>query len=493
MNHGLLGLGRWSILINEGRWRPRNFDILIIEFLQYALAGKVSKILLSVPRRHGKSTLISKNFASYFLAHFPNENVILSSYSQLLASQFGKDCKNIIKHYGQLSPYNVELAEDSKANNKFSMKKPFVGQMLAVGAAGSIMGFGANLFIVDDPIKSPKEAASTTTQFNLEEWFEGVAKTCLETRSDGRPPIMVVIAQRLHINDLHGIIKNNEPYLSANDALQILRNGGSIDPNTWVDLNLPAICENPAIDPLGRKLNEVLWDEQRSYDWLMAEKSAMGSYLFNAIYQGEPQEREGNVFKREWFLDERGDPLKEILTNSNYLPDTLNEMRYWDFAASGEGGDAAAGFRNAYHDKKLIFRGLIHGKFSAGQMLHKYKTTTIKDTEAILSIIEQEPGSGTKLLIKRFKQEPELKDFTIKRDKVSVSKLERSFDLEVLAENNRILFDTDMMTIDEIKKVIFELIAFTGEEGGEDNIVDTMTGAARYWAKKDKPAFRVNK
>ena len=71
--HGVLGLGRWSIYINNGYWQPRDFDVLIIELLQYALQGRVSKILLGVPSRHGKSTLISKNFASYFLAHFPND------------------------------------------------------------------------------------------------------------------------------------------------------------------------------------------------------------------------------------------------------------------------------------------------------------------------------------------------------------------------------------------------------------------------------------
>ena len=67
--HGKLGLGRWSILVNNGLWRPRNFDVEIIRLLQWALQGKVSKILLSVPSRHGKSSLISRNFASYFLSH----------------------------------------------------------------------------------------------------------------------------------------------------------------------------------------------------------------------------------------------------------------------------------------------------------------------------------------------------------------------------------------------------------------------------------------
>ena len=51
--HGTMGLGRWSILINNGYWKPRNFDVLIIELLQYAMQGRVSGILLGVPSRHG--------------------------------------------------------------------------------------------------------------------------------------------------------------------------------------------------------------------------------------------------------------------------------------------------------------------------------------------------------------------------------------------------------------------------------------------------------
>lgn len=483
MEHGQLGIGRWSILINQGRWVPRNFDILIIEFLQYALQGKISKIMLSVPRRHGKSTLISENFTSYFLAHFPNDNVILSSYTQKLASKFGRNCKNIIKSHGDLSPYKVELAEDSKANNYFRMKKPYVGEMLAVGAAGSLMGFGANLFVIDDPIKSPKEAASKTTQFNLEEWFEGVAKTCLETRKDGRPPIMVVIAQRLHLNDLQGIIKKNEPYISAKEALQILRNGGTIPVDTWVDLNLPAICEDPENDLLGRAEGEVLWEQQRPYEWLMSEKKAMGSYLFNAIYQGEPQEREGNIFKAEWFLDERGEPLPEILTNNSLLSEELNQLRYWDFGASGEEGDATAGLKTGWLNEEMIINGLVHGKFSSNTVLNRFMTTTIKDTKKVKILIEQEPGSASKILINKFRRLKELRGFSIHSDKVTIGKLDRAFDLEVLAETRRIKFNTDELSMKEIKTIIFELIAFTGEEGGEDNIVDTLSGSARHWTR----------
>ena len=48
-------------------------------------------------------------------------------------------------------------------------------------------------------------AESELMQGRLQEWFRGTAKTRLEKRTNGLPPIMIVIAQRLHVNDLQGI------------------------------------------------------------------------------------------------------------------------------------------------------------------------------------------------------------------------------------------------------------------------------------------------
>lgn len=104
-------------------------------------------------------------------------------------------------------------------------------------------------------------------------------------------------------------------------------------------------------------------------------------------------------------------------------------------------------------------------------------------------MVEQEPGSMSKLLITKFRRLPELNGYPrILKDKVRDSKLDRSFDLEVMAETGRIRFDTDTMRKKTIMKIIMELIGFTGEDGGEDNIVDTLTGSARYW---ERPRRRI--
>lgn len=480
---GQMNLGAWSYAVNNGAWKPRDFDMKIMQLIDYAIDGKVSRILLSVPSRHGKSTLISRNLASWFLAHYPNDKVILSAYSQGLASEFGGQVKDIINYYGWLSPYDVRLSNDSHAKNKFNIEG-YKGQMLSVGAAGSIMGFGAGLFIVDDPIKNVADAESEVKQQKLREWFGGVVRSRLERRTNRRPPIIIVIAQRLHLKDLHGIIKESSPYIDAIEAFDILEKGGTIPDNVWVDLNIPAICTDPTKDILGRKTGDVLWAYQRDYDWLMNEKREIGSYLFNAIYQGNPQEREGNIFKREWFMNVETDEIYNTITLEE-LPHPLPRLRYWDFGASGKKGDATAGMLTGWTGEELIMIDKVSGKFTANQVLDRFKATAEKDGEDVKIRIEEEPGSGSKLLINTFRRDPDFKKFNIRGDRVKYKKSIRSFDLEALAESGRIWWVRAPWNME----VIDHLVAFTGEEGKPDDIADACTGSARFWRK---PKNKVN-
>lgn len=479
----VLGLGQWSVIINNGRWRPRDFDLIIIEFLNYAMQGKISKLMVGVPPRHGKSTLISRNFCSYFMTHFPNEKVILSSYSQDLAQNFGSDVKGIVDTYGYLAPHNVRLSKHSKANTKFKINEPYEGRMLSVGAGGSILGFGAGLFIIDDPIKNVAEAESELMQGRLQEWFSGTAKTRLEKRTNGLPPIMIVIAQRLHVNDLQGIIKATEPVIDAIDAIEMLRNGETIDPNVWVDLNLPAICEFPEKDLLGRKRGEVLWEEQRDKTWLDAERKAMGSYLFNSIYQGNPHERDGYIFKRAWFYDDKTG-LPDCILTKDEIPDDLPKLRYWDFAANAKRGgrkegDETSGVLTGFDGETIYVLDLINGNFTANEVTKIFDRTIHKDGRYVNVRIEEEPGSGSRILIEKFMHDPEYRRFRIRGDKVRYAKNVRSFTLEGICENRNF----KMVEAPWNQKVLDQLISFTGNDGESDDIVDSLTGSANIWCK----------
>jgi len=482
-----LGPGTFALESSQGRWKAFKHLIIVIELLMYLVQGRFNRLMVFMPPRHGKSWLISKYFLAWFLGSFPDLRIILTTHTHTFSAKWGRITKQLLERYGKkLFVKEIKLDKDSNASYRWDIEG-HEGGLFTSGTGGAILGEGAHGLIIDDPTKGFKKANSKIHQQELNDWFYTEASTRLDKdQVTGKDPWIIYIAQRLGKKDLAGQILDGlrdedpgEPHINAEEAVEILRNGGSIEKGTWVVLNLPALAEEN--DILNREPGEALCPSIKDESDLKREKANMGSFRFEAIFQGNPQEREGKIFKRKWFLDERGEVLTSVLTNSNHLPDILNEMRYWDFAASGEEGDTASGLKTGYFEDILVFRNLVHDKFTAKQMVYTYETTTLKDGKQVPSVVEQEPASMSKMLIQKFLDLPKLQWFDIQSDKVSPNKLDRAFDLEVMVESNRIKFDVDSMPMEDIKKIINELIEFTGEEGGEDNIVDTATGAARYW------------
>jgi len=505
-----LGPGTFALEASNGRWLAFKHLILIIELLMYMVDGRFNRLMVFCPPRHGKSWLISKYFLSWFLGSFPDLRVILAAHSAKFAAKWGLKSKQLLEAYGRklfvkeifeeekdedgnvtktkriLEPNEIELDQHSNASYRWDIKG-HEGGLLTSGIGGAILGEGANGFIIDDPTKGFKKANSKPHQQELNDWWYTEGETRLDTDLvTGKPPWVVYIAQRLGKKDLagqilHGLSEEDEgePHIDAREALDILRDGGEIPRGTWVVLNLPALAGED--DILGREPGEPLCEKIKTKEELEQKRANMGSFRFEAIYQGNPQEREGKIFKREWFLDERGEVLASVLTNAKRLPKLLNEARYWDFGASGDEGDETCGMRGAYNENKLTFRCMVYDKFTAKQSLYTYKSRTKKDKLGVVSIIEQEPASESKMLIQQLIDLDELAWFDIQKDKVSGSKIDRAFHLEVMAETGRVQFDTDHMTMAEIKMCIMNLIEFTGEEGDKDHTVDTMTGLANYF------------
>lgn len=488
-----LGPGTFAIEASNGRWRPYKHLIIVIEFLLYLVQGRFNRFMIFMPPRHGKSWLISKFFLTWFLGSFPDLRIILATHSATFSAKWGRITKQLLQEYGlKLFVENIKLNKDSSASYRWDIDG-HEGGLLTTGIGGAILGEGANGLIIDDPTKGFKKAGSKNHQEELNDWFYTEAQTRLDKDLvEDKEPWVIYIAQRLNKKDLAGQILDGlndedegEPQISAREALNILRNGGTIPNGTWVVLNLPALAEEE--DLLGRQPGEALFPEKLDEDELKRLQKDMGSFRFNAIYQGNPQEREGKIFKRWWFKEDNGNLLPHLFITESELPDTINTLRYWDFAASGEDGDATAGLLTTFINDQLIILDLIHGKYSAKKVLEKFKSTAIKDGNSTIQMVEQEPGSSPKILVQRLKQEEELKGYSIRKDKVQKDKADRAFDLEALSEDSNVRIVKAWWNT----RLIDQLIEFTGEDGGEDDIVDTCTGAARFWKKKKKPSFRV--
>lgn len=479
-----LPINKFAEIASRGTWqRFKHLDI-VCELLTYVVTGRVSRAMIFMPPRHGKSELISYYFLTWFLGYFPDKRVILTTHSANFSRKWGRRVRNLLGYVGKVA-FNqpVELAGDSQAAHSWNIKD-HKGGLVTAGVGGSILGEGADGFIIDDPTKGFKKARSKTHQKELNDWWFTEAKTRLNADiTSGEKPWVIGIWQRLNIDDLAGQILYkkdgdkrvpNEPHLTFNEAIQILRNGGTIPYGTWVILNLPAIATED--DPLNRSPGEPLWPEQKPLEELNAIKREMGSFRFNAVYQGDPREPEGNVFYRKWFRNSKvPDEVMDKMIKD------LPSLRYWDLGASGEDGDSTAASKTYWNGEYLFWRKQLKRKLTAKQVSDYFLQTCLHDGKQTSVRIEQEPGASPKVLIDKLRRQPELKGWHIRPDKVSKAgdKLTRSFDLQALAEDGKVLIAESIFDM-----VVDDLVEFTGEDGGIDDLVDTGTGAARFWTHK---------
>jgi predicted phage terminase large subunit-like protein len=308
----------------------------------------IGRLLIFEPPRHGKSEQASRHFPAWVLGRNPNTRVILTSYGADLATKNSRAARGLVMSqeyqaiFGGLAAVDapVSISDESRSVEAWDLAAPHRGGMVAAGVGGAITGTGANLFIVDDPIKNREEAESEANRERIWEWWTSTAYTRLE---DGAA--VVGMLTRWHSDDWAGRLIR----AMANDARS----------DRWVVVNMPAIWETPQLpdgktwdelqhekmleglwvepkDLMGRAEGQALWQTKYSVADLERIRINIGSYDFEALYQQQPYLRSGEFFRREWFT----------VTDVKPAPETIaKRVRYWDKAGTktGSGGDYAVG------------------------------------------------------------------------------------------------------------------------------------------------------
>jgi len=246
---------------------------LIADALRHVARGECKRLCIFMPPRHGKSMLASEFFPAWFLGRNPEAQIIAATYAQGLADDFGRKVRNIVagEVFAMAFP-GVAISDDSQAANRFHTSKR--GAYFAVGAGGPITGRGADLLLIDDPIKGREDAESETMRNRLKDWYTSVARTRLMPGGS-----IVVIQTRWHEDDLAGWLLREHAH------------------ENWEVLNLPALAE-PG-DPLGRPEGAPLWPDAYPLAELETLRRSVGSRDWASLYQQRPAAAEGSIFKRQ--------------------------------------------------------------------------------------------------------------------------------------------------------------------------------------------------
>lgn len=283
---------------------------LIARKLEAVERGEITRLMITMPPRHGKSMLASEFFPAWYLGRNPDHSVVMSTYAQDLADDFGRKVKNQIEDYAFAEVFKgIGLADDSKSVKRFHIEENNVvleggfehslkqrGSFYAVGVGGPLTGRGAHLLLIDDPVKNREDADSEIIRKKTKDWYTSTAYTRL--MPGGR---VVIIQTRWHEDDLSGWLLAEHKH------------------EGWEVLNLPAI----GLD------GKALWPEQYDVQALNRIKLAIGARDWSALYQQSPSPDEGTYFKADWLKPYDKAPA-------------LNTLRIYggsDYAVTSDGGD----------------------------------------------------------------------------------------------------------------------------------------------------------
>lgn len=251
--------------------------------LQDVSEGRIKRLIVTMPPRHGKSERVSRKFPAWHIGRNPNDEVILASYSIDLSRGFSRIARDTLSAHADV--FGVKVDKNNQSAESWGTEG-YRGGLHAAGVGGPITGKGARIAIIDDPVKNAEEADSETMRDKIWEWYTSTLYTRLTP--DGR---IIVVMTRWHEDDLVGrLLKKEQDELKE----------GSHKGERWTVINFPAIAEQD--DYLGRSEGEPLWPEQ-GFDRERMEqiKIDVGSRVFNALYQQRPSAAEGNLLKREWW------------------------------------------------------------------------------------------------------------------------------------------------------------------------------------------------
>jgi predicted phage terminase large subunit-like protein len=262
--------------------------------LEDVRSGRTRRLIVSLPPRHLKSHMASIAFVAFVLGHDPSKQILCASYAQDLAEKLARDCRQLMTAPFYTALFDTELAPDKTAVAEFATTRG--GFRLATSVGGVLTGRGADLIVIDDPLKAD-EAYSDARRNAVNEWFDTSLVSRLNDKEKGA---IVIVMQRLHEDDLVGHVTAKDK-----DSKDGARKDGD-----WEVLSFPAIAEEDEVfavlTPYGpktfrRKAGEVLHPQRESESTLARLKAQMGAAAFAAQYQQAPCPREGAMVKAAWF------------------------------------------------------------------------------------------------------------------------------------------------------------------------------------------------
>lgn len=277
--------------------------------------GQIRKLLINMPPRHMKSTLVSVLWPAWVWTFRPDVRWFFTSYALTLATRDTMRMRAVISspRYQLLFGDSFRLLVDQNAKDRFY--NTAMGYRMIGSPEAGVTGEGGDLVVCDDAINARDADSETVRERTRTWWFESMSTRLNDAATGG----FIVVMQRVHEKDLSAYCK---------DA-------------GYVHLNLPARYDSSrsCSTVLGwhdwRKTDgELLWPARFPERVMQTLETDLGEYGVASQLQQDPKPRGGAFIKRDWFKRIPADALRFI--------GAIAWGRSWDLALSKNGDGVAS-------------------------------------------------------------------------------------------------------------------------------------------------------
>jgi predicted phage terminase large subunit-like protein len=348
-----------------------NWHILALaHHVEMVRLGKIRRLIINSPPRSLKSLITSVAFPAFVLGHDPTKRIIAVSYGSDLAIKFANDFRAILnaQWFHELFP----ATKISKTKNtEYEVVTTRRGYRLAASIDGSVTGRGADILIIDDPLK-PIDALSDSKRERGDDLFKSNLLPRLDDKKTGA---IVIVMQRLHVDDFTGMLLRRSP-------------------DEWTVLKLPAIAVQEEKIQIGendyhvRRVGDLLHAEREPQAVLDSLRAQLGTELFSAQWQQSPMPSGGAMIKRDWVQRYEQLPARDS---------SFCVLQSWDSAAKeGELNDYSVCTTWLYNGKKYYLEHVLRDRFDYPTL----KARAISHAAAYKpdKILIEDSGVGTALL-----------------------------------------------------------------------------------------------
>jgi len=288
----------------------------ICEHLTYVSLGDIDDLVINIPPRHSKSTVVAVMWPAWEWTWSPSTQWLFATYASNLTLRDSVKCRRLIQ-----SPYYQERFGDafqlsSDLNQKGRFDNNFSGYRLATSVGGTATGEGGDRIVVDDA-HNMKDINSDTIRTGVIDWWRDVMST---RGNDPKKLGRVIIAQRGHHQDLPGHVLASGNWVHLNlpgyfvkktrcitkakkDSLRVipLRDDGIF---TFGDHIEPLVDDEIIFSDPRKEENDLLTPDRFGVAEMRKLSMELTERGFESQIQQNPSAKGGNIMKehhwREW-------------------------------------------------------------------------------------------------------------------------------------------------------------------------------------------------